>query len=422
MQTDPLLTSFTDALAAVLAEAGRLGTESVTLADAAGRVLAQDIAAPFDLPRFDNTSVDGYAIHAADVEKANRDGSALLTIDMVIPAGDALRGRQLTAGCAARVLTGSPLPVGTAAVVMQEDVTEDHGHVRICAGISAGQCIRRQGEEFHRGDLVAHGAQPLTPPLCSLAATMGLAQIRVARAPRVGLLLTGSELVAPGQPLQDAQIYESNSPGLAAALKLTGIASLDVRSVPDTLEPTIAALAALLDANDVVITSGGVSVGTYDAVKAALQQLGVERRIWRVAIKPGKPFFFGIRHRAGHKTAVFGLPGNPLSALVTFSVFAFPYLRAVQGLTAATQTFSATLASTIKKPAGRLEFVPVTLSSDASGWRATPLDKRASHMLGGFAQAHALAVFPAELEKLEPGARVDCRFLPWSGPAFSTSP
>jgi molybdopterin molybdotransferase len=297
---------------------------------------------------------------------------------------------------------------------MQEDVTEDHGHIRITAGIAAGQGVRRQGEEFRRGDLVARSAQPLTPPLCSLAATMGLAQIQVARAPRVGLLLTGSELVAPGQPLLDAQIYESNGPGLAAALKLAGIASLDVRSVPDTLEPTVAALSALLDANDVVITSGGVSVGTYDAVKEALQQLGVERRIWRVAIKPGKPFFFGVRQRAGHKTAVFGLPGNPLSALVTFSVFAFPYLRAVQGITAPVQTFSATLASPIKKPAGRLEFVPVTLNSDATGWRATPLDKRASHMLGGFAQAHALAVFPAGLERLEAGQSVECRRLPWT--------
>ena len=233
MTSEAALTSYADALAAILAEAGSLGTETIAASDAAGRVLAQDIVAPFDLPRFDNTSVDGYAVHATDVERANRDGSALLTIDMVIPAGDALRGRQLNSGYAARVLTGSPLPAGTAAVVMQEDVTEDHGHIRISAGITAGQCIRRQGEEFRRGDLVARNAQPLTPPLCSLAATMGLAQIQVARAPRVGLLLTGSELVAPGQPLLDAQIYESNGPGLAAALKLAGIASLDVRSVPE---------------------------------------------------------------------------------------------------------------------------------------------------------------------------------------------
>ncbi len=408
------LTSYTDALAAVLVEAGSLGTEMVAAVAAPGRVLAEDIIAPFDLPRFDNTSVDGYAIHAADVELANRDGFADLALGMTVPAGDVLRGRELTTGVAARVFTGSPLPAGTAAIVMQENV-EPHGEaLRISAGLTLGQCIRRQGEEFRSGDIVARGAQPLTPPLCALAATMGLAQIQVARAPRVGLLLTGSELVAPGQPLGDAQIYESNGPGLAAALKLAGIASLDVRSVPDTLEPTVAALSELLEANDVVITSGGVSVGTYDAVKEALQQLGVARRIWRVAIKPGKPFFFGVRHRAGHKTAVFGLPGNPLSALVTFSVFVFPYLRAVQGITAPVQTFSATLNITIKKPAGRLEFVSVTLSNDASGWRATPLGQRASHMLGGFSQAHALAIFPAGLERLEGGQCIECRRLPWT--------
>ncbi|MBI3886745.1 MAG: molybdopterin molybdotransferase MoeA [Opitutae bacterium] len=324
MPPDPSLTSYADALAAVLAEAGRLGPETIAGADAPGRILAQDLVAPFDLPRFDNTAVDGYAIHAADVERANRDGGADLSLGMIVPAGEALRGRELTPGLAARVLTGSPLPAGTAAVVMQEDVEPRGEILRLSPGISPGQCIRRQGEEFRRGDLVARRTQPLTPPLCALAATLGLAQISVARAPRVGLLVTGSELIAPGQPLGDAQIYESNGAGLAAALRLAGLASLDVRSVPDTLAPTVAALAALLDAHDVVITSGGVSVGAYDAVKEALQQLGVERRLWRVAIKPGKPFFFGVRERAGHQTAVFGLPGNPLSALVTFSVFAFP--------------------------------------------------------------------------------------------------
>ena len=408
------LTSYADALAAVLADAGSLGTEKIALARAPGRILAEDLVATFDLPRFDNTAVDGFAIHGADLDRANRDGFADVTLGMTVPAGEALLGRILSPGIAARVLTGSPLPPGTAAVVMQEDVESRGDSRRIFSSLTPGQHIRRQGEEFRLGALVARTPQPFTPPLCALAAAIGQTQVSVARAPRVGLLVTGSELIAPGQPLQDAQIYESNGPGLAAALHLAGIAALDVRTVSDSLEPTVAALSTLLDANDVVITSGGVSVGSYDAVKEALEQLGVERRVWRVAMKPGKPFYFGVRHRAGRKTAVFGLPGNPLSALVTFSVFAFPYLRAVQGITAASQTFSATLATTIRKPAGRLEFVPVTLGSDASGWRATPLDKRASHMLGGFAQAQALAVFSAELEKLEAGARVECRRLPWT--------
>lgn len=408
------LTSFADALATVLAEARSLGSETVPLDSARERMLAQDIVAPFNLPHFDNTSVDGYAVHATDVERANREGSAELSLDMVIPAGEALRGRDLKPGCAARVLTGSHLPAGTGAVVMQEEVELRDEQVRITAGISAGQCIRRQGEEFHAGDIVVSRGQRLTPPVCALAATMGLAEVSVTRAPRVGLLVTGSELVAPGQPLREGQIYESNGPGLAAALRLAGIASLEIRRVNDAIEPTLAALAELLDTNDVVITSGGVSVGTFDAVKDALRQLKVEQRIWRVAIKPGKPFFFGVREQAGHRTVVFGLPGNPLSALVTFSVFAFPYLRAVQGDGSGSVPITARLATPINKPAGRLEFVPVTLSPDEQGWRAQPLDKRASHMLGGFARAQALAIFPAERERLEAGESVTCQLLPWN--------
>lgn len=407
------LTSFADALATVLAEARSLGPEAVPLDAARGRMLAQDIVAPFDLPRFDNTSVDGYAVHASDVERTNREGSAELSLDMVIPAGDALGGRELKPGCAARVLTGSPLPAGTCAVVMQEDVELRDEQVRIAAGVSAGQCIRRQGEEYRAGGVVVRRGQRLTPPVCALAATMGLAQVTVARAPRVGLLLTGSELVAPGQPLREGQIYESNGSGLAAALRLAGIASLEIRTVNDALEPTLTALAALLATNDVVITSGGVSVGTFDAVKDALRQLEVEQRIWRVAIKPGKPFYFGVRAQSGHRVVVFGLPGNPLSALVTFSVFAFPYLRAVQGDDTGSVPVTARLATPIKKPAGRLEFVPVTLSPDEQGWRAQPLDKRASHMLGGFARAQALAIFPAERERMEAGQTVTCQLLPW---------
>lgn len=414
MPADPSLTSFAAALAAVLAEARSLGRENIPLDAARGRLLAQDIVAPFDLPRFDNTSVDGYAVHASDVERANREGSAELSLAMVIPAGDAVHGRELQPGCAARVLTGSPLPAGTSAVVMQEEVELHDGQVRIAAGISAGQCIRRQGEEYRAGDVVVRSGRRLTPPVCALAATMGLAQVAVARTPRVGLLLTGSELVAPGQPLREGQIYESNGPGLAAALRLAGITALEVRTVNDALEPTRAALSALLDDNDVVITSGGVSVGTYDAVKDALRQLAVEQRIWRVAIKPGKPFFFGVREQAGHRTTVFGLPGNSLSALVTYSVFAFPFLQAVQGDDSGSRTITARLAAPMKKPAGRLEFVPVRLTPDEQGWRAQPLDRRASHMLGGFAQAQALAVFAAELERMEAGQAVTCQLLPWN--------
>ncbi len=412
---NPPPVTYAEALAAVLAEASTLGEETVALTAAPGRILARDMMAPFDLPRFTNTAVDGFAVHAADVERANRDGLVELSLVTTVPAGEPLQGRSLSPGLTARVLTGSPVPAGTAAVVMQEDAELGGATVRISRSLALGQCLRRQGEEFRCGDIVARSPQPFTPALCALAATMGLAQVRVRRAARVGLLLTGSELVAPGQPLREAQIYESNGSGLAAALELAGIASLETRRAPDTLPPTVAALSALLESNDVVITSGGVSVGAFDAVKEALQQLGVERRIWQVAIKPGKPFYFGVRLREGRKTAVFGLPGNPLSALVTFSVFAYPYLRAIQGAAAGSRRFFAVLASPLKKSGPRLEFVPVTLTAGPTGWHAQPLGQRASHMLGSFVQAEALAEFPAELDRLDAGQMIGCQFLPWSG-------
>lgn len=413
-QSSPPLSTYAETLATILAEAGRLGLETIGLEAAPGRMLAQDLIAPFDLPRFDNTAVDGFAIHAADLERANREGTVDLALSMVVPAGRSLDNRALLPGQTARVLTGSPVPAGTAAVVMQEDTERRGVSVRITARISTGQGLRRQGEEFCRGDLVARSPVRLTPPVCALAATIGQARLEVSRTPRVGLLVTGSELVTPGQPLQEAQIYESNGSGLAAALAGAGIASLDTRRVPDTLEPTVEALSELLAHNDVVVTSGGVSVGDFDTVKDALQRLGVERRIWGVAIKPGKPFFFGVHAHAGRKATVFGLPGNPLSALVTFTVFVYPYLRAIQGAAPGSTHLTATLVAPLKKMRGRLEFVPVTLSAGTDGWRAQPLAKRASHMLGGFAQAEALAEFPAELETLEAGQTIACQFLPWS--------
>ena len=410
---EPTLTPYADALAAVLAAAAGLGTERVALADAAGRILAEDLCAPFDLPRFDNTAVDGYAVHADDLARAQGPDGVELRAGPVIPAGAAEPDRALTAGTATRVFTGARLPAGTAAVVMQEDVGAHGSSLRFPAGLVAGQHIRRQGGEFRQGDVVVRAPQALTPPRCALAASLGLTHLAVARAPRVGLLLTGRELVAPGSPLAAAQIYESNGAGLAAALRLGGLAAPAVRSAPDTLAATVAALAELLDTNDVVLTSGGVSVGAGDTVKEALAQLGVERRIWRVAIKPGKPFYFGVRTRAGRTTAVFGLPGNPLSALVTYTMLALPYLRAVQGAPVR-PAVTALLATAVRKEPGRLEFVPVTLDRSAPGWRAHPLGARASHMLAGLAQADALAVLPAELASLAAGEPVACHLLPWS--------
>jgi molybdopterin molybdotransferase len=408
------LATYDETLAAVLAAAEPLGTETVALAAATGRVLAADLVAPFDLPRFDNTAVDGFAVHAADLERINRDGTAALALAMVIPAGESLRGRALGAGTTARVSTGSALPAGTAAVVMQEDVEVGDATVRIRAPLVSGQFIRRQGEEFRAGASVLRTPARLTPPACALAATVGRAQLPVFRIPRVGLVVSGSELISPGRPLEDAQVYDANTFGLAASLPFLGLTAAERRHATDTLASTREAFGELLDTCDVVLSSGGVSVGAFDPVKQALADLGVERRIWGVAIKPGKPFFFGVRRTAGRKTVVFGLPGNPLSALVTFVLFAAPYLRAVQGERAAAPPIAATLATPLRKSGRRTEFVPISLTTAAGVAHARPLDQRGSHMLGGLAQADALAMFPAERDTLAAGETVQCHPLLWS--------
>lgn len=408
--------SYAEALTAILSEAEVLGTERVQLAAASGRILAQDIAAPFDLPRFDCTAVDGYAVNVLDWERASQEGVAELKVVATIRAGGSGGGSMLEPGSAARVFTGAPVPSGTATVVKQEDSEPRGSRIRIRSGGGLGQHVRERGSEFRRGDPVARAPSRLTPPLCALASSFGCVDVEVYRTARVGLLITGSEVVSPGRPLQDAEVYESNGIGLAATLSLTGIRSLEVRRVPDDLTVTEEALRYLVSVNDVVVTSGGVSVGKFDLVREAVRSVGVEQRVSGVSIKPGKPFFFGIGHHGTGRTAVFGLPGNPMSALVTCSLFVYPYLRALQRAQTAPRRFTAQLESPLSKGDARLEFVPVTATMERDGWRVRPLDRRASHMLAGLAAASALAEFPAEADRLEAGQTVECQFLPWGDP------
>jgi molybdopterin molybdotransferase len=339
------LKSLDQALAELLAQARLLpGTETVSTFDADGRVLAQDLVSALHVPPQDNSSMDGYALRCADVSAAG----TVLQVTQRIPAGQ--HGQPMGAGQAARIFTGAPVPPGADAIVMQEEceALDDKGdglgaQVRVNAVPQNGQWIRRAGEDVTRGAVVLARGQRLSPAALGLAASIGLDRLSVARRPRVALFSTGDELVMPGEvpPAQmpPGAIYNSNRFFLRALLQRLGCEVTDYGIVPDQREATLTALRGAAQQHDLVLTSGGVSVGEEDHIKPAVQQLG-ELDLWQIAIKPGKPFAYGKLYRGegsarGPQDACHfaGLPGNPVSSFITFMVLVRPFLLKLQGVT-----------------------------------------------------------------------------------------
>ena len=327
------LLSLDDALALLVAGAARhriLQVETVASFDALGRVLAADLKSLLDVPPADNTSMDGYALRAADVPAAG----TLLPVSQRIPAGHV--GGPLQPGTAARIFTGGQVPAGADAVVMQEQCEavastpgDGQGSVRVNAVPQPGQWIRLCGEDVQRGATVLAAGARLTPQALGLAATVGAATLAVWRRPRVALFSTGDELVMPGEPLPPGAIYNSNRFTLRALLQAAGCEVQDLGIVPDRLDATRDALRRAARASDLILTSGGVSVGEEDHLKPAVQAEG-ELQMWQIAIKPGKPLAFG---RVGDALFM-GLPGNPVSSFVTFLLAVVPVLRVLQGMAA----------------------------------------------------------------------------------------
>ena len=336
--TRPALLSLDEALPQLLAQAQALGrTQSVSTFEADGRVLAQDVIAALQVPPQDNSSMDGYAVCAADCAQAG----AVLRVTQRIPAGT--HGTQLNAGEAARIFTGAPIPPGADAVVMQEDCEAlDGEQVKVNKAVPAGQWIRRSGEDVTRGATVLSHGTRLTPAELGLAASIGLAQLQVSARPRVALFSTGDELVMPGDVAPEVMpagaIYNSNRFFLRAMLQRLGCEVTDLGIVPDQRDATIAALRDAAQHHDLILTSGGVSVGEEDHIKPAVESLG-ELNLWQLAIKPGKPFAYGKVNRdgdidrKGNACHFMGLPGNPVSSFVTFLLLVRPFLLTLQGVT-----------------------------------------------------------------------------------------
>jgi molybdopterin molybdotransferase len=334
----PGLMLLEDALAQLLAAAVPVAdTEAVPTFEADGRVLAQDVVSALDVPGHDNSSMDGYAVRVADLQAA---AGGALPVSQRIPAGHF--GAALQPGTVARIFTGAPVPAGADAVVMQEEAepageADDQPLVRFKTQPAPGQWIRRQGEDVGRGAVVLPQGTRLGPAELGLAASIGFAHLTVTRRVRVALFSTGDELVMPGdvfpEQMKPGAIYNSNRFFLRALLQRLGCEVSDLGIVPDRREATLAALRSAAEAHDLILTSGGVSVGEEDHIKPAVQQLG-RLDLWQIGMKPGKPFAHGwvARPEGGAHCHFVGLPGNPVSSFVTFLLLVRPFLRRLQGV------------------------------------------------------------------------------------------
>lgn len=374
-----------------------LPTETVGIDDALGRVLAQDVRATGDVPPFPCSAMDGYAVIA---------GPAGRTLSIV---GESRAGtpadRPVADGEAIRISTGAAVPAGATAVIPQEQVQADgDGTIRTTADVAPGEHVRGAGEDIADRSVVLTAGTPLGPIELGAAVSAGAGAVTVARRPRLTVLSTGDELRAPGEPLGPGQIHNSNAPMLTGLASRAGALPLPAQVLPDDRQATVAGISSALDASDVVLITGGVSVGPHDHVKPALSALGVQEVFWSVALQPGKPTWFGT---LGDRRLVFGLPGNPVSSVVTFSLFVAPALAALQGGPRPRPPRpQAVLGVDVRRNPRREQAVRVRLEDRGGGLMAFPTGPQGSHILTSLLGADALAMIPSGDGQLPAGATV----------------
>ena len=391
------------ARAMIMAQVGPVdGTERVVLHEADGRVLAGDVAAPVDLPPFDNSAVDGYAVRLAGLEHGGR----LPVVGRLAAGAPAL---ALVEGAAQRIFTGAALPPGADTVFMQEDVRLDAVHVQLPPGLRRGANTRPRGEDIAEGVMALRSGLRLRPQDLALAAALGLTELTVRRTVRVALFSTGNELVEPGQPVGPAQRFDSNRVLLAAMARRAGAQVTDLGILPDKLDTIVGALRAAAGAHDLILSSGGVSAGEEDHVRSAVETTG-RIAFWRLAIKPGRPVAMGVVDG----TPFMGLPGNPVAAFVTFAQVARPLIAALAGSEAAAPpTLLVPAAFAYRKKAGRREYVRVRLRAGSDGVTAAYKHSvEGAGILTSLTETDGLAELADDVTTISPGQTV--AFLPYA--------
>lgn len=377
---------------------GELSTEQLTLLQLDGRILAADIVSTMTVPAFNNSAMDGYALRSADLEQLANIGLEVVGESF---AGHPFVG-QLEAGQAVRIMTGAEMPVGADTVVMQEEIERQEQRITSQASIKPKQNVRYAGEDVKQGDVVLKKGTRVTPVHIGLIASLGIAEVTAYRKLKVALFSSGDELCQPGEERTSKQIYDSNRYALRAMLERLPIEIITFSWLPDDLETIKTALVEADQNADVVITSAGVSVGEADYIKQVLDELG-EVGFWKVAMKPGKPFAFGRLKNSWF----FGLPGNPVSSIVTLDQLAQPALRTLCGEHSQAPTTLAAIASApFKKKPGRMDFQRISLTIENGQYQAKPCGNQGSGLLSGFAKAQGLAVLEAERGTVQTGETV----------------
>jgi molybdopterin molybdotransferase len=406
------LLSVEEALARVLAHFTSLPSEEIALSSALGRVLARFITAPADIPPFDNSAVDGFAVSAADTATSSDSAPTRLPVVMDIPAG-ATPSRPLRPGEAARIMTGAPMPEGANAAVMVEHTLTawqptDNAldSVLIVRPVKAGDNVRQRGEDVRAGQTVLEAGTRLRAAEIGLLASVGCARPAVVRQPRVAILSTGDELVEVGDPLAPGKIHDSNRYALAALVATYGGIPLLIPTARDTLDDVrLRFRQALEQQPDLILSSAGVSVGAYDVVRTVIEEMGAVD-FWRINMRPGKPLAFG---RIGG-VPFFGLPGNPVSAMVTFEVFVRPALLRLAHLPDPNRTVQAELADDLTSD-GRRSYLRVRLTRQENRWRAHLTGNQSSGVLTSMVKADGLLIVPENITQVQAGTILPVRLL-----------
>ena len=402
----PELTEIEEARRLVLEQASALGAEPVPLGDALDRVLAEDASAAEPVPAFDNSAMDGFAVRAADTRDAGPDSPVVLRIADESRAGRPAAAR-LGAGEAIRISTGAMLPEGADAIVRVEDTRASDASVQLLAATEPGRDVRRAGEDVEPGASIIPRGTALGPAELGVLASLGRAQVACTRRPRVAVITTGDELQEPGEPARLGGVRNTNAYSIPSLVERSG-GEVGLRETVGDGAPSTREAIGRAFGHDVVVVCGGVSVGEHDHVRSALAELGAEQVFWGIALRPGKPTWFGV---APAGELVFGLPGNPVSAIVTFLMLARPAVRALLGGQPNRDRTMAVLDEDYVKRPGRAHAIRCRLELLDDGWHARPTGEQGSHILTSMLGADALALIPTASDGVQAGAPVEIELL-----------